>query len=279
MIRVFLSHSHADTDLAAALTDLMLRALPLSNPEVRCTSVPGHKLPSGAHTSTQLRREIGQADVVVGLVSAASLDSLYVVFELGARWGSKKPLLPLFAPSFDFDKLKGPLAEYSGLRCDDDADLHQFVDDLATELKVAVGRPTSYQRALQAVLDASAGMTTGDPASEDAASPAVPIRSEPAPTDTAADLARPPASDTTPDAEVIARAHCKQEWGDDFAMLKFCLDKQTEAIATLRRGGPEDVPAEVFQRIRDRAARDWPDDFAMRVFTEAKQTEAYRQTR
>lgn len=86
MIQVFLSHSASDAALAQSVADFLRAALNLAAGEIRCTSVPGYKLPGGAHTEEQLRREVRESGVLVGLLSAASLESLYVAFELGARW-------------------------------------------------------------------------------------------------------------------------------------------------------------------------------------------------
>lgn len=269
MIRVFLSHSHVDKPFADALTDLLLRALPLRPDEVRSTSTPGHKPAAGAHTSTQLRSEVQSADVVVGLVSAVSLDSLYVAFELGARWGTEKPLVPLFAPGFDLRALRGPLAEYNGLRADDSADLHKLVRDLAHLLEVEAESPDAYQRTLDALL----AVSPSTPEPRASAAPSV-RRSQ-----STAAASRTPPGTPDGDAEAVARAHCEKKWGDNFEMLDQCLTQQREAIAALQRDGPEDVPTDVFAGIRARAAHKWPDHFDMRVYMEHNQVEAYRRTR
>ena len=260
MIRVFISHSHADVALAAALTTLIRQALPLTAPEIRCTSVPGHKLPAGAHSPTQLRREVREATVLVGLISTASLDSLYVAFELGARWGTDGALIPLFAPGFDLAALSGPLSNYNGLRCDDSTDLLQFVDDLAEALGVEPERPSAYHAALEAVR----------------AVPPTP----PQPDTFSAGAARPPAPEPPPpeDAEAVIRDHCEAEWGDNFSMLAYCIDRQRDALAALQAGAPSGVPDDVFARIRERAAAEWPSDFTMRQYTEQREVEAYRKT-
>lgn len=264
MIRVFLSHSHVDEPLAAALTDLLMRALPLKTKELRCTSVTGHKLAGGAHGSTQLREEALTADVMIGLISDKGLGSLYVAFELGARWGTGEPLIPLFAPGFEPDRLKGPLSEYIGLRSDLRDDLQQLVSETADHLGIEPSRPVEYQRQLDAVLDVagSCAVASQSPDSKRKAGQAHSRAGTP----------------TGGDDEAVARAHCEREWGTNFVMLKSCLDRQRFAIAALAQSPPHDVPESIFRGIRDDAARDWPDNFVMRVATESRQVEAYRQT-
>ena len=84
MVKVFISHSSNDVQLAKPLIDLLRSALRLRASEIRCTSVPGYKLPGGAETDEQIREELLDAPVFIGLVTEASLESKYVLFELGA---------------------------------------------------------------------------------------------------------------------------------------------------------------------------------------------------
>lgn len=85
--RVFISHSSADQDLAEALIRLLRSALPLQPDIIRCTSVGGYKLPTGTEVDAQLRKEVVEAELFIALITKDSLDSTYVLFELGARWG------------------------------------------------------------------------------------------------------------------------------------------------------------------------------------------------
>ena len=93
MIKIFISHSSEDIQLAEGIIDLLKNALRLSSKDIRCTSVDGYRLPGGAKTEEQLRNEVCSCETLIGLISPNATDSLYVLFELGARWGSNKHLL------------------------------------------------------------------------------------------------------------------------------------------------------------------------------------------
>src|SRR5215510_4038610 len=95
---LFISHSSKDLQLVRALIDLLRSALSISPEDLRCTSLDGYRLPAGVGTDDQLRLEVHDADAFIGVISYHSLQSLYVVFELGARWGARKHLVPLLAP-------------------------------------------------------------------------------------------------------------------------------------------------------------------------------------
>jgi hypothetical protein len=152
MVKLFISHSSKDATLADALAELLGNSLKLSADEIRCTSVEGHRLPVGAKTDDRLRQEISVAKAFVGLISKATTDSMYVLFELGARWGTGKNLLPLLAHSVPPDVLKGPLSGYNALSCDNRSQLHQLISDVANILEITPEKPASYERYIKKVL-------------------------------------------------------------------------------------------------------------------------------
>lgn len=130
-IRIFISHAAADKALAEALVTFFATALNILDHEIRCTSVPGHKLRTGAHTSVQLRKDLQTAEVIVGLISSDSITSHYVLFELGAGWGIGKHVVPLMTSDVDYGDLPGPLAERNAVRIDDRDGLQQLIDECA----------------------------------------------------------------------------------------------------------------------------------------------------
>jgi hypothetical protein len=87
---LFISHSSGDLAIIEPLVGLLRSALAISPDSLRCTSLDGYRLPGGASIDEQLRREVHDAEAFVGLISHRSLQSMYVLFELGARWGAGK---------------------------------------------------------------------------------------------------------------------------------------------------------------------------------------------
>jgi hypothetical protein len=145
VLKLFVSHSSKDTELVKLLISLLRSALNLKTTEIRCTSVDGYRLSGGANTMDDLRREVHDAQAFIGVISPASLDSLYVAFELGARWGAHKHLLPILVPGADPKMLSGPLAGINALRCDRAGQLHQLIDDLAKQLDLTAEPPAAFQ--------------------------------------------------------------------------------------------------------------------------------------
>ena len=151
-IRLFIAHSSEDQPFAEALVDLIRAALRLSADDIRCTSVDGCRLPAGADSDNQLRSELLEAEAFIGVISPHSTQSMYVLFELGARWGTRRHLIPLLAPGASADELKGPLRTPNALRADERPQLQQLVRNLATQLKIAPDPADSYDRLIDRIL-------------------------------------------------------------------------------------------------------------------------------
>src|SRR3954471_20949572 len=117
MTSVFISHSGKDSNLVKRLITLLRSALNLHAEDIRATSVDGFRLPVGYNTDELLRQEVNDAKILIGLISRSSINSAYVIFELGARWGSGKPMFPVLAPGFDPGSLEGPLRGINALSC------------------------------------------------------------------------------------------------------------------------------------------------------------------
>jgi hypothetical protein len=163
IIRLFISHSSRDAGLAGLVVTLLRSALNLPAAAIRCTSVDGYRLPGGADTDEQIRREVLDAEAMIGIISVASLDSLYVAFELGARWGADLHLIPLMAPGVPPSAIRGPLAGKNALRADNASQLHQLVDELGGQLGIKPNSAASYQSAVEEILSLAKALTSNAP--------------------------------------------------------------------------------------------------------------------
>lgn len=129
--RVFISHSAADEALASALVDCILSAMIIDDADLRCTSVPGHKLPVGSDFTATLLEDIGDSSVVIGLITKNALSSSWVLFELGATWGARKNLKPLVTDEVDLKSLPGAVSGRHVARLSNKGDLNQFLEEVA----------------------------------------------------------------------------------------------------------------------------------------------------
>ena len=154
-IDVFISHSSKDADIAKALIRLLRSALNIPAERIRCTSVDGYRLRLGASTNDQLRTEVRESKVFLGLITRTSIESTYVLFELGARWGATQQLAPVLVSSNDKGLLRGPLEALNALACDSPAQVFQLVENVASELGLPASSASSYQEYVDSLVSIS----------------------------------------------------------------------------------------------------------------------------
>lgn len=154
-ISIFISHSSKDEEVAEKLVTLLRTALKLDSNEIRCTSVDGYRLPGGANTNEQLKEEIYNSKSFIGLITPNSLKSSYVLFELGARWGAKRQLIPLLSKGFDASDLVAPLKDYNALDCGSRGQMLQLVNELGQFLNREEEKPSLYSKLVDELITTS----------------------------------------------------------------------------------------------------------------------------
>jgi hypothetical protein len=148
VITIFVSHSGADREIAEALAELLRAAFALPPEEIRCTSTVAYSLPYGADTPELLRTELKSAPVVIGIITRTSVESAWVLFELGARWGHSKYLVPLLARGADASLLPPPIKDANALNCSSEM-IIKLVEEVAEQLGHPLPRTTAYGRQLR----------------------------------------------------------------------------------------------------------------------------------
>lgn len=151
---IFISHSSKDELLARALVELFKAAFSLRPDRIRATSIDGHRLPAGTDEN-QLREETVEAKLLVGIITEVSIESAYVLFELGARWGVDRPMFPILGAGATPKVLRGPLARKNALSCDSRAQVQQIISDAASILGIEANRPESYDACVETAISSS----------------------------------------------------------------------------------------------------------------------------
>ena len=154
-LQVFISHSNKDIDLARHLIELLQKALNLRSDQIRCTSVDGFRMQSGAPTAETLRGEVHDTKLLIGLITPNSMKSAYVIFELGARWGAEKSMIPLLALGTTPELLEGPIAGINALDSRDEGQVYQLLEETSRHLGIELDKTSSYAAAVSALAQAS----------------------------------------------------------------------------------------------------------------------------
>jgi hypothetical protein len=154
-LTLFISHSSNDAVIAKALITLFEKALKISARKIRCTSVDGYRLPAGVDTNEVLRTEVFGAKLFIGLITPTSVSSPYVLFELGARWGARRPLFPVLAGGATAGDLRAPLSALNALSASIPDQTRQLVEDVAAALASPLEPMASFSNEVDAVVAAS----------------------------------------------------------------------------------------------------------------------------
>ena len=142
--------------MVTLLIYLLRAAFQLKSADIRCTSVDGFRMQAGASIDDRVRIEVHDAELLIGLITPNSMKSAYVIFELGARWGAKNPLIPLLASGTTPEHLKGPLARINALDSRDHGQVYQLLEDTGGYLGIELDKTSSYAAAVDALVQASA---------------------------------------------------------------------------------------------------------------------------
>ena len=167
---LFISHSAVDAPVAKALIQLFEKALKISARDIRCTSVDGYRLPAGADSNEVLRTEVFDARLFLALLTPKSLTSAYVLFELGARWGARRPLFPVLARGSSPGDLRAPLSGLNALNGTAVDQVRQLIEDASSALSMRLEPMASFSTEVEAVV--LAAQASYDPA-EDVTAPEV----------------------------------------------------------------------------------------------------------
>ena len=128
---MFFSHSNEDAVLAGKLRNLLTRRV---NAQVFTTE----ELSAGEKWATKLRKELEAADVVLALLTPGSIDSSWVLLEIGAAWALQKLIVPVVTRRDILNKLPVSLGgakviEVTDLETPENADrfVNAFEESLA----------------------------------------------------------------------------------------------------------------------------------------------------
>lgn len=103
-LRIFLSYATADRVYAHKLQSLLSQ-----RPNVRIFTT--ETLSAGEDWQSRLKDELSQCDVFLVLLSPNSVDSKWVLHELGAAWAIDKPIVPIVTHPEVFSKIPVMLSQ------------------------------------------------------------------------------------------------------------------------------------------------------------------------
>ncbi|MEZ4912171.1 MAG: toll/interleukin-1 receptor domain-containing protein [Saprospiraceae bacterium] len=150
---IFISHSSKDIEVVEQFIELLIKAFKIDESKIRCTSVPRFKLPSGSNVDNTIKNEISASKAFIGFITEKSLDSVYVLFELGARWGSERNFRLMTADQAIFELVKPPLVNHHIICISNRTEIYQILDEIQQDLSCKHYNPINIEKEIVKLLE------------------------------------------------------------------------------------------------------------------------------
>jgi len=131
---IFLSHVAAEKALAEAFETLLTKWLGITSARIFCSSLEGQGVPKGTNFVDAIRKEVGEAKVVIALISPAYLDSAFCMAELGAAWVLGTQRYPIVVPPNTFKVIDATMLGLVAVKIDEEHALSQLLEELGKAL-------------------------------------------------------------------------------------------------------------------------------------------------
>lgn len=261
MIDIFISHYNGDEEKADILIRILRAALGLKKTQIRCTSVAGYKLPGGASTDETLRQEIVASKVFIALLTEKSVKRTYVLFELGARWGTDKSMKVLVCEPSMSKVVQGPLVNLHCFNGSKTTDIIQLVGECAKILKLNADTPDVYLADINKLSALSKIKDTSDTSENE--------KAEDEPTDKIPD----PNIDISEVRKAILN-RLKVEHPNDYSTQEYLLNEQMDALRKLQEPSKEWQSLPEYKNIYSEIAKNHPEDYSTQLYLLEEQIKA-----
>jgi hypothetical protein len=137
MIDIFISHSSIDESLVRLIVKLIKNTTKINTEQIRCTTLSDYGIKPGSHVPTEIKRELEESKIILGIITHNSLASEYVMFELGAGWLQEKSVA-LLESDIDFKNIPGPIRENNAIKISEKSDVYRLIDFISE--KTSIGK-------------------------------------------------------------------------------------------------------------------------------------------
>jgi hypothetical protein len=148
-IQVFVSHRATDAELAEGLVKCLEGCLEIPDGTIRCTSVTGYRLDVGDDGPAVLRSNLKGCKLVIGLLTEQSLESAFVIMELGAAWAFEKRTCPILSPEVPFAAIPAAIGGTHAIRTTDPDEIMNLVEVIARETGFSKRNMSSINKAVR----------------------------------------------------------------------------------------------------------------------------------
>jgi len=139
-IKVFISHSTDDAEWAKEVVERLDTGIGIKKKQILCTSLAETKLRPGGSVADELRHNLEDCSVVIGLLTPGSVDSDYLLMELGAAWGLRKTCC-LLLRDVEPERVPGPFKSIVVVGWDDPDAMSRLLKTVKDSIECYETRP------------------------------------------------------------------------------------------------------------------------------------------
>lgn len=152
-MKIFISHSSIDQEIAQALVQLIKEGIGVEKSAIFCSSANGVDVPIGANFQNYIKKELRRDGIVIALITKNYYGSIYSMYELGAAWANSKTTIPVLLPPMDYGNLKDFLSHIVAVKADDLKSLNKLRDELQQSFGVQNNDTNSWEESREVFIN------------------------------------------------------------------------------------------------------------------------------
>lgn len=145
---IFISHIHEEAKLGAVVKDWATDAFP-GGAATAFLSSDDQDLPAGRKWLDVIEKQVGDAGVMISLLSPASIIRPWVNIELGAAWINHVPVIPLCHSGLTVAQLPRPFGDFNAIVLDHDNAAKRLIGGIADALGLAHSKKLHFENCLK----------------------------------------------------------------------------------------------------------------------------------
>lgn len=263
MKKIFISHSSLDAKYVEKIIDV-LEIIGVPSDLIFCSSFEGYGVKLGSDFLDYLKDELNNEVLVIFTLSNNFYASPISLCEMGATWIKTNQHIPILIPPFEYSDVKGVIPTAHGMKIDEKERYNSLKEIIETFLALKPIAISVWERKRDNLLKEIKKLqdSTG-------------INLEPQNVATA-NTKHGSDDDYYKNSDEIIKRRAAEEWPNDFEMQVYHIEKNRNAVESLKQHNPIDIDKEQFRKIRENARVDWKDDFEMQLDYEQRQVESLR---
>lgn len=253
--KIFISHSSKDLTIVEEVIEV-LEAIGVQTDRIFCSSLPGYSIGLGKDFLETIKRELNNDVLVLFILSANFYESPICLCEMGASWVKTNEHVPILIPPFDYKDVQGVIPHSQGMKINDKLEINSLKEKVESFLSIKPKNLSAWERKRDKIINSIEALLKK--AENVSLSSKVLSQNE-------KDLS------ISDDENKIIKENAKNEWPEDYEMQVHYINKQKDALKSLKSHNPTEISDTDFQLIKRKVKSEWPENYEMQFHNVKKQ--------